>query len=336
MSEKVLSKIINSLEMNRIEISVIIPIYNAEHFLEKTLDCIIEQTFNNYEIILVDDGSSDKSGKICDSYAIQNKNITVLHQENQGVSCARNNGLKKAVGDFIVFMDSDDLANPNYLKSLYDSITKHNVDLVIQNISGLAPFIKKDELITSKTKIWEYVESNKLYNYGFPFAKIYKKALVLRFNLHFNPSVHYSEDLFFLLKYLLYSNTLYVSTDSNYDYLQHSGSLINKYHKFETELAGVVEFKNILHNVQTELQIDNKVIPNLTSWYCYFIFRSLLSLYKYKLPQQTRIAETRKITESNPLFIQYFRPFNLQQKIWFKLLRIKQYHMADLILTIQK
>ena len=105
--------------MNKPLISIIIPVYNAEKYLKKCLDSVINQTYKNLEIILVDDGSTDKSPEICDKYAEKDSRIIVLHKENGGVSSSRNAGLDIFKGEYLSFVDSDDYVEPDYIEYLY-------------------------------------------------------------------------------------------------------------------------------------------------------------------------------------------------------------------------
>jgi len=111
------------------KISVIIPVYNVEKYLEKCIDSVLSQTFADFECILIDDGSPDNSGKICDEYAKKDERIKVIHQENGGASCARNAGLDVAQGAWITFIDGDDWADENYLKLMYSNAINNNCDL---------------------------------------------------------------------------------------------------------------------------------------------------------------------------------------------------------------
>ena len=99
--------------MKKIKVSIIIPVYNVEKYLEECVNSILNQKIKNYEIILVDDGSTDSSGEICDKMSANNQEITVIHQKNQGLSEARNSGIKKATGEYLMFVDSDDFINEN-------------------------------------------------------------------------------------------------------------------------------------------------------------------------------------------------------------------------------
>ena len=109
-------------------ITVIVPVYNVEKYLEQCVDSILNQTYKNIEIILVDDGSKDKSGQLCNEFSNKYSQIKTIHKKNAGLGMARNSGLKIANGEYIAFVDSDDWLAPQALKNLYDSMTKFNCD----------------------------------------------------------------------------------------------------------------------------------------------------------------------------------------------------------------
>ncbi len=111
------------------KVSVIVPVYNVERFLPRCIDSLINQKYENLQIVLVNDGSVDKSGEICDRYAAKDPRITVFHQDEQGVSAARNKGLELATGELIAFLDGDDSANEHYISRLYENMTKHDLDI---------------------------------------------------------------------------------------------------------------------------------------------------------------------------------------------------------------
>lgn len=110
-------------------ISVIVPVYKVEKYLSECINSILSQTYTNFELILVDDGSPDRCGEICEEYSRQDGRVRVLHQENQGLSGARNTGMKAAVGDYLTFVDSDDLISPQYLSVLYQALTDTGADI---------------------------------------------------------------------------------------------------------------------------------------------------------------------------------------------------------------
>ena len=114
-------------------ISVIVPVYKVEKFLDRCINSIIQQTFTNLEIILVDDGSPDRSGEICDDYVSRFKKFKVIHKENKGVSNARNKGIELSQGEYLLFVDSDDFLSETYLSSIYSVIEKSNPSVVVNS-----------------------------------------------------------------------------------------------------------------------------------------------------------------------------------------------------------
>lgn len=110
-------------------ISVVVPVYNVEQYLRRCVDSILSQTYKNIEVILVDDGSTDNSGKICDKYAKNDKRIKVQHKDNGGLSSARNAGIKTMNGEYVSFVDSDDWIEPNYLEVLHENLKKNHCDI---------------------------------------------------------------------------------------------------------------------------------------------------------------------------------------------------------------
>lgn len=135
------------------KISIIVPIYNIANYLERMLDSLLCQTYSNLEIILIDDGSTDGSEIICDSYKNKDKRIKVVHQKNSGVSIARNVGLKLATGDYIGFVDSDDIIDENMYKKLYNNMTNYNCEISVCNFCSF-----------SDKPLFEYSENIKIYN----------------------------------------------------------------------------------------------------------------------------------------------------------------------------
>lgn len=121
------------MESNKLTISVIVPVYNTELYLHRCIDSILSQTFTDFELLLINDGSTDRSGEICDEYAGKDKRVRVFHKENGGVSSARNIGLDEARGEWIAFVDSDDWVSPKLLEILHGEAEKGKHDLVFCN-----------------------------------------------------------------------------------------------------------------------------------------------------------------------------------------------------------
>jgi glycosyltransferase involved in cell wall biosynthesis len=176
-------------------VSIIIPVYNAEKYLNQCIESILNQTYKNIEVILVNDGSSDNSGIICDNYANTDNRIKVIHQINQGVSSARNRGIENSKGEFLSFVDSDDWILDKYLEDLLSPfLEEKNVDLVICDfikdsmdigpISEFKKIIYNDDDIKKNVK--EDVNSDKrIFGYSVV-AKCFRKCIILNNNIRFD------------------------------------------------------------------------------------------------------------------------------------------------------
>lgn len=177
------------------KLSVIIPAYNAELFLAETLDCVLSQSLKDIQIIVVNDGSTDKTAEIIAEYAKKNSNILPIYQENSGVSAARNNGISHAEGKYTLFLDSDDIFTPDSFKNIINALEKSNADMAIcritsfgyggKQINPVAESLSKEDFIecTDKRLLWNFLISNKCFR-----TEMIKSSEV-RF-----PPLRYSED----------------------------------------------------------------------------------------------------------------------------------------------
>lgn len=217
-------------------ISVIIPVYNVEKYLHRCLDSVIAQTYQNLEIICVDDGSIDESGRICDQYAVRDARIKVIHQENQGLSAARNRGLDAAEGEYIAFVDSDDYILEDMYKKMLDKLLNYNVDLCVcqwqYEFSDGRQVVKKkniDPTIYGRKTSLEFARFLYRGNYenGVVVAawnKLYRRALLDK--ICFEGRIH--EDDAFNGRIMAKNISVYVMEDQFYVYAQNGDSLTNK------------------------------------------------------------------------------------------------------------
>ncbi|WP_431800752.1 glycosyltransferase [Halobacillus andaensis] len=189
-------------------ISVIVPIYNVQDFLEVCLDSILSQTIHDFELILINDGSEDRSGEICDIYAQKDDRIKVFHKENGGVSSARNVGLKLAEGKYICFVDPDDTIESNMYEVMISTAEKYNADLVVCPIrtfnsntgnESVSSIPHSSNRVLNKSAIKNHIIPSVLENKTLSIAssvnKVYKKALFNSNNIEFEESKHHSEDV---------------------------------------------------------------------------------------------------------------------------------------------
>lgn len=221
------------------KISVIIPVYKTEKYLDKCVKSIVEQTYSNLEIILVDDCSPDKCPQMCDEWAKKDDRIRVLHIENKGVANARNVGLNVAIGDYISFIDSDDYAEPDMLETLYTNIEKNNANI---SVCGFYGGECVDSILENKSlpEILELIATGE-YVYGVLWNKLYKKEIVSNISM---PPLACCEDLVF--NYFAFKNAGSVAqtTAKKYHYISRSGSVTNA--GFSKDAFDAVKSKEII------------------------------------------------------------------------------------------
>ena len=202
-------------------ISIIVPVYNTEQYLLRCFDSILSQSFTDFELLLIDDGSTDGSGAICDSYAEKDSRIRVFHKENGGVSSARNLGLNEAQGEWICFVDSDDELLPNSFQIMVDGVS-NEVDMVMagyyefEGETLLTDTSKygKDGLISRNDALLMMYPSSSLVYMGYSVAKLFRRSLVLSKSLLFDDHIKIKEDTLFVVEYLcsIQNQVCYIST----------------------------------------------------------------------------------------------------------------------------
>ena len=200
------------------KISVIVPVYNTEKYLHRCIDSILSQTFTDFELLLIDDGSKDSSGAICDEYAAKDNRVRVFHKENGGVSSARNLGLDNATGEWIAFVDADDWVESGYL---YSMLCVPEADLIMSSFQIVDNVEKLDNDVQSKYYaketirffIAKYIHNSALVA---PWAKLFKKSLVG--SLRFNTKLSLNEDTVFVFEYLSNIQSVYIVEYYGYNY----------------------------------------------------------------------------------------------------------------------
>lgn len=187
----------------KIKLSIIIPVYNAEMYLIECIERIRNQRFCDYEVILINDGSSDNSKVICERYEKLDCRFKLINQKNQGVSKARNEGIKKAVGDYILFIDSDDYIENDFLNTIINNL--EDTQLLCYGYNKLYKTKKVPIILNENIDRKENVEYEILFGEnigGFLWNKIFKREIIINNNLNFSENIFYCEDLLFVVKYL--------------------------------------------------------------------------------------------------------------------------------------
>ena len=208
--------------MNAPLISIIVPVYNARQTLARCVDSILAQTYQAFEVIIVDDGSLDGSSELCDQYAMKDFRVSVFHQPNSGVSKARNKGLDEAKGKYVTFLDSDDYLSPVFLYSLVSE--NSDFDLVVGGYTCVEN--KKRDPISLETCICKDKDSISIFLSKYldtlslrtPWAKLFSLALIDRLSLRFDERLHFGEDTLFVYRFLLAASCIKCIESANYFY----------------------------------------------------------------------------------------------------------------------
>lgn len=220
------------------QISIIVPVYNVQKYLNDCINSVIQQIFYNWELILVDDGSKDESGAICDMFAAKDSRITVVHQENSGVSMARNAGIKKSQGEYIFFLDSDDYIQSNALDVLHSAMVASDADCAILSIDYVFEGQEKEEkYILPPEKVVLSEKLNEIYRAFFvrhvfhsACGKLYRSDIIKKNDIQFEKGISILEDGMFVSDYLKRSDIIVTLQDSFYFYRQfESDSLMKRF-----------------------------------------------------------------------------------------------------------
>lgn len=237
------------------KISIIIPVYNSEKYLRECLDSVLAQIYTDFEVLLIDDGSTDASGAICEEYATRDARFKVFHKENGGVSSARNLGIEKAKGEWITFVDSDDVLTPSYTYSFFP--LERNVDFILQGVVLL--FDQKKNKLLFQFKQEEYLSLiqflNKYTLYEFfagPWAKLFSvRILKSNNNLRFKEFMSWGEDVMFNLEYIKHCKSIKTVVKSEYCYRQIETGLSSKRLYFENLFEFYKIVKHKLDNLKS-------------------------------------------------------------------------------------
>lgn len=236
------------------KISVIVPVYKAEQYLHRCVDSILSQSYTDFELILVDDGSPDKSGKICDEYAVKDIRVKVIHKENGGVSIARNVGIEHANGEWITFIDSDDYIEQGFLSIPEDSVE----DMLIQNYTILRKDgpteVKFEHGVIPFANLKNFI-NNKVVDLIFrvPWAKFFKRRIITSNNILFTDGVRIGEDTIFVLDYLRFVKSIQYVSNSKYVYKDEE----NVFTRYQLPVSKCTEIVKLFVERYDKLNLDS-------------------------------------------------------------------------------
>ena len=284
------------------KISVVVPVYNVEAYLERCVESILQQTYAHFELILINDGSTDSSGQICDHLASQYENIKVYHIENAGVSNARNMGIQLATGSWVTFIDSDDFVTQEYLATLASAVERVNVGFAIAPLHHIKNGIVTDiPSHSGKTELWSTEETMKellmtTRTSFFPVAKLFKRDLLA--DEKFNTNYHLAEDALFLTELLLKTRCSCVFIDKPVYYYDHrEGSATTSVNRYVFDTIEV--YKQIIAQVSQAFPNLKYELINRECWsyitvYDKIIFTSREEYQKEKAELRNWIVQHRR------------------------------------------
>ena len=299
--------------MENKKVSIIVPVYNVELYIEDCLNSLLNQTYSNYEIILINDGSTDNSIEICSKYS--NKKIKIFNQNNKGVSIARNVGISLATGQYIMFVDADDMVSKNYIENLITSIEETNTDMVVCGYTKEKTELVhkknsqeiKGEIINANTMLENMMENN--LQEGYLWNKIFKKSIINDNSLEFKEGVNVWEDLYFVIEYLSKSNKIFTINEKLYYYRTREGSAVNR-KETATDLVGKIKILELIMK-NYNLIINSKNYYGIKRMYITVLLKYLLQIkknnkefIKEKLSKVKKIKKDIKIGFKNE--IKYF------------------------------
>ena len=294
--------------MRETQVSIIIPVYNAEPYLRQCLDSVLGQTFTNFEVVLVNDGSTDNSGFICQEYARLDSRFKYFEKENGGVSDARNSGLDLARGDYVTFLDADDFLFEDYLEKLYIATTLSNADIMIGGYSRFdgsdfyfyKDHFKRDSLVSfTSTQAIQFLDSMldiQFFNFSTACGKLFKRTLFkeLRF-----PLGRYAENQFVMWKLYLNAERIYAFNGDSYVYRDNNEGL-----------SSVFSVKHLDHIDALEERIKStKDLEGIDISLCFNMYRYVLKRILEQLEEHDYIDEAKKVREKLELAEQGQYPF---------------------------
>lgn len=230
--------------MSEPAVSIILPIYNAELYLAQCLSSIQGQSFSDFEVLMVNDGSTDASRDICAGFAQSDSRFLLLNKENSGVSASRNFALSHARGKYLQFIDSDDWLTPDAVETLYHSSESTGCDLtvchfyrVLEDHAAPRGHIRTERVLTRREYAEEMMKAPANYYYGVLWNKLYRRSLVENVHLQFDPQVKWGEDFLFNLQYLEHVRLISAVAKPIYYYRKREDSLVNSHLSLRKTIA---------------------------------------------------------------------------------------------------
>lgn len=330
-------------------VSIVVPIYNAQKYLQKCINSIVEQTYQNIQIILVDDGSTDDCPALCDEWAKKDSRITVIHKSNQGAGLARNTGIDNAKGEYICFFDSDDYIHPTLVEKCVAKCQSENSDVVLfgkNNVFENSANIKAQTSYANDCYTGIAVQKELLaglFSYATQhgigvWSKFFKMSIIKENQIRFRSEREFlSEDAYFVLEYFSKSQKAVVIKENLYYYLVRQGSLSRNIDPQRQQKNN--RFLTACINYIDNSDMPQEVKAHLTARYHIYTITAMKQITKSNLaPKQKRQAlldiYNDKILKST-LTPDVLRVENKNQRLFFTCLKYKLHFICNFLLTLR-
>ncbi len=327
-------------------ISIIIPIYNAEKYIDRCIESVIQQTYTNMEIICINDGSTDNTLQILNNYAYKDIRIKIIDKKNEGVSSARNYGINVSTGKYIAFVDCDDYIESNTIEYLYDIISQNNIDIVRGNY-----FVNyTDKEVTSNENIEilynKIIEKKMIINEivpmlmcgeinTYPVLLMIKKEILDKTCL-FNIQIHFMEDKIFYIRLFLKANFIYISNKQLYHYVQNENSVTLKPIYYKRNICDILKVNNIIEEILNNNDINYKkeYYETMKAIHCKAIIN-----YIYLMSINHEIDDFNTILDEEEL-VDFFKDLNkkrlnIYERIVIKLIKNKNKKILKIFFYIK-
>ena len=309
-----------------LSLSIIIPVYNNEIYLQNTLKSVLNQSYEDFELLLVDDGSTDGSLSVCQTFAVQDGRVRVIHKENGGVSSARNRGLDEAQGKYIAFVDGDDCIDTKMYEVMIDILEGEKADLVNCRV------IKESSYEDTPYEVGTIEVSDLPLNYlskkGYfidsSLNKVYRLELIG--DTRFNETISYSEDKLFVTEVILKARTMALVSNAFYHYIQHKDSLSWK----DSEDVWLGNFK-VHQQIYQQMEAGGVIGATLDSAFRGYV-RSIIALLRYDIKHRRKDAYNQTLMEHEAVLKRFLKvtPLPLGKKLEY-LTYIASYNLASLV-----
>ena len=286
-----------------LKVSIIVPIYNAQKTLERCIESILNQDFSDFELLLINDGSKDDSGKICDAYAKKDHRVRVIHKENSGVSASRNLALQEAKGEYLQFLDADDWITPNATRLLVESLEQNHCDMVIADFYRVIKerlshkgSIDEDGVLSREEFANFMMENPADFYYGVLWNKLYKKSIIEKQQLCMNPKISWCEDFMFNLEYIRHCENIFVLQVPIYYYVKTKGSLVSQSMSLtktiKTKMMVFEYYTDFYKQVLTEEEYEKKRLQ---------IYSYLMDMASDEIVPPTLLSNSKKLGQERSL-----------------------------------